>query len=816
MTEPFFFAAPPSEAVPINERYSISAVGALRIVFAGGLPIIEYHQDDVAARDLALVQLNQHGGVTEEELSQGFGVSRATVSRAKRAYRAGGVPALVPRKRGRKGPVKIKDEVEAALRMLVKQGAKQADIARRLGLSEAAVHNTLKRLGLRRPGAKQSVFKSREATEPKADAEATLDQESSLARDEVNSELVEWVATAPDTAEPSEPVSTEDAPALQEHDVERQCEVSGVADANEPREEPSGSEECELPAEVTIDRDPTCRALDRFFARMGMLEDAAPLFDTQQKVRWAGLLLAVPLLVKQGFVADVVKSFGGIGPAFYGTRNTVMALLFMLLARITRPEHLKEHSAQELGAVLGLDRFPEMKTLRRKIRLLRAKGCSLELMQRLGKRQLARLKVSHLWLYLDGHVSVYSGKRKLNKHHVTRLRISLPAVLDYWVNDVDGAPLFVVTGAPRKSMVTVITQQVDRLRAQGEQRPITLVFDREGWSPALFAKLAAMPDVYFLSYRKAVQNNPLPELPAASFRPYEGEFDGDKVAYDLSDNGIYLTYGAGRKKKRLHLRQVSRLADNGHQTHIVTNDWQHETIELAYRMFRRWGQENFFKYGSNELGLDALWTYLMEDADGDRLVQNPERKKAKAECRNLKKELERLRADFGDRALSNPEAKRPTMRGFKIANGSLSEQIRHKEVQLAELELRQQQIPAKVPIRQVLQGEQPKQVSIETRRLLHCFRIATYHAESSLRELLRPHYSRWRQDGRTIIQSMLNSTGDIEVNTDELHVALTPQSAPHRTRALQALCDELNQQSVRFPGSNLRLRYSVRDAATVS
>ena len=41
--------------------------------------------------------------------------------------------------------------------------------------------------------------------------------------------------------------------------------------------------------------------------------------------------------------------------------------LLMALWRIKRPEGLKEHSPQELGRVLGLDRAPEVKTLRRKL-----------------------------------------------------------------------------------------------------------------------------------------------------------------------------------------------------------------------------------------------------------------------------------------------------------------------------------------------------------------------------------------------------------------------------------------------------------------
>ena len=47
------------------------------------------------------------------------------------------------------------------------------------------------------------------------------------------------------------------------------------------------------------------------------------------------------------------------------------------------------------------------------------------------------------------------------------------------------------------------------------------------------------------------------------------------------------------------------------------------------------------------------------------------------------------------------------------------------------------------------------------------------------------------------------------VTDTELQVVLAPLSSPHRTRALAALCDDLDGAGIRFPGSRLRLRYAV-------
>jgi hypothetical protein len=684
---------------------------------------------------------------------------------------------------------------------LAQQGIRKTEIAARLGVNESAVRKALRRLGLEELALRQAKLALEEGVDGGESETAAVGQES---------------PELPPTANP------EACPAAMSQGGDTQ---DGVVEApgergETPGEAAAGGEqkavEVELPVATSLDTDPENRSLDRALARAGLLDDAAPLFGTRRNVRSAGLLLAVPILVAHGVFADAVKIFGRLGPAFYGIRNVVASLLLMFLARINRPEHLKEHSPQALGAVLGLDRAPEMKTVRRKIRRLSGVHKSLEFMRQLTARHLARREGSKLWLCVDGHVSVYSGKRKLPKHYVTRLRLALPSVLDYWVNDERGDPVMVVTGVPKKGVTQEVPRVIAELRQHGEQRPVTVIFDREGWSPEMFALLDAMEAVCFLTYRKAKAHEALPRLPVGAFASHQGEVDGHAVAYELADHGVYIDHGSGSKRKRLRLRQITRRRDTGDQTHIVTNDRTSSALVLAHRMFGRWSQENFFKYMDQEMDFDGLLSYAMDDADGDRAVPNPARRKLAQRIHAVKHRLQELTRAYGDRALENQERRHPTMRGFKIANGVLGQTIREVREELDRVQHRFDSLPAKVPVRETLNGKAPQQVRVETRRLISCFRIAVFRAESALRELLRPHYRQWRQDGRTIIQSMLQSSGDLEVHPGELRVLLTPQSAPHRTKALAILCQELNAFGTRFPGSDLRLRFSVREHGNVS
>jgi hypothetical protein len=168
---------------------------------------------------------------------------------------------------------------------------------------------------------------------------------------------------------------------------------------------------------LSLDTDPADRRLDRLLAYLGLLEDAAPLFRPGLRVPRAGVLLALPALIESGVIELAHKIYGSLGPAFYGLRTTILTLLLMALLRIKRPEALKEHSPDDLGRLLGLDRAPEVKTLRRKLSRLAAVGRASQFGRVLAERRVQARGMAMGFLYVDGHVRVYHGKHQLPKTH---------------------------------------------------------------------------------------------------------------------------------------------------------------------------------------------------------------------------------------------------------------------------------------------------------------------------------------------------------------------------------------------------------------
>jgi hypothetical protein len=537
------------------------------------------------------------------------------------------------------------------------------------------------------------------------------------------------------------------------------------------------------------------------FARLGLLDDAAPLFGCARAVPRAGVLLALPVLVSSGVFECAQNIYGTLGPAFYGLRTSLLTLLLMALWRIKRPEGLKEYSPQDLGRVLGLDRAPEVKTLRRKLARLAAVGRAAEFGQALAQQRVALRGQALGFLYTDGHVRVYHGQHTLPKAHVARMRISLPATSDYWVNDSAGDPLFVVTAEANAGLVKMLPGILAQVRTLVGKRRLTVVFDRGGYSPKLFQQIIAA-NFDLLTYRKGRY----PRIARKRFQPCRTRHDGRAITYVLADQEVRLLKG------RLRLRQVTRLMDNGHQTPILTSRRDLPAAQVAYRMFDRWRQENFFKYLREEYALDALAEYATVPDDPTREVPNPAWAALDARLRQAYAQLDRLQAEYGLEALTNLEEQRRTMRGFKTAHGKLGQKIWTVWQRIEQLEKRRAATPRRVPIQTVVE-EPVVKLAPERKHLTNLIKMLAYQAESDLLRLVAPHYRRAGQEGRTLLQAALASAADLQVTDTELRVILAPQSSPHRTRAIAVLCDQLNQTKTLFPGSRLRLHYAVQEAS---
>jgi transposase len=738
----------------INDRCLVRTQDGHRVVIVSGVVLAQYALEDRMAQAHAMVHLVEQGWADQNDVADAFGYSVRTLRRDQRRYEEGGLAALGQARGYPAGRTRLTASRRQTVQRLKTQGHSHCEIARRLGVSETAVRKLLLRMGWKERVAEPALL--------------PLDQKETS-----NPKLSAFPAAtvSPDSKQGASPNLSALSSAAKESSV------------------------------VSRDTDPSDRCADRLLARLGLLEDAPPLFGSALTVPRAGVLLALPVLIASGVFECAQKIYGSLGPAFYGLRTSLLTLLLMALWRIKRPEGLKEYSPADLGRVLGLDRAPEVKTLRRKLARLAATGRAAQFGQALAQQRVTARGAALGFLYIDGHVRVYHGKHALPKAHVARMRISMPATSDYWVNDTTGDPLFVVTAQANAGLVKMLPGMLEQIRALIGQRRLTIVFDRGGFSPKLFEQILA-DGFDLLTYRKGRR----PKIPGKRFRKYRTSLGGEISTYTLADQEVRLLKG------KLRLRQVTRRMDNGHQTPILTSRRDLPAAQVAYRMFDRWRQENFFKYLREEYALDALAEYAAVPDDPAREVPNPAWALADAKLRQAYACLDRLQAEYGMEAWTNLEHQRRTMRGFKTAHGKLGEKIWKAWETNQQLEKRRAAIPKRVPVRAVV-AQPVVKLAPERKHLTNLIKMVAYQSESDLLRLVAPHYRRADEEGRTLLQAALASAAHIKVTKTELRVTLMAQSSPHRTRAIAALCQQLNQTKTTFPGTRLRLRYAIQNVS---
>jgi hypothetical protein len=324
-----------------------------------------------------------------------------------------------------------------------------------------------------------------------------------------------------------------------------------------------------------------------------------------------------------------------------------------------------------------------------------------------------------------------------------------------------------------------------------------MVFDREGWSPKLFAELYEGGfDV--MTYRRGRYR----KWPRSAFAVVQGRVEGQPVSYELAEKMVRMCSG-------FKMREVRRLrAEGNRQTAVLTTRWKMPILQVAWRMFSRWRQENFFRYMREHYALDALASRRVQPVDPARSMPNPKRRKLEKRLASMRVQLQKLRTEYGVRALENEESRRPTVRGFKIANGRLGAQIRGLSERCRRLKEQISALPKRIAVGRA-EGEKIVSLDPETKHLVDTIKMLAYRAETALVGLLGPSYARTEQEGRTLMREILRAPADIlpDDGAGVLRIRLHCLANPRSNEAAKHLCEQLNELEISYPATALQMRF---------
>jgi len=537
-----------------------------------------------------------------------------------------------------------------------------------------------------------------------------------------------------------------------------------------------------------------------------------PSFLNCLDVPYGGVLLGLPSLLSMGLLRHAGKFFQ-LPQGFYSMASVFLLLAFMALARFKSIESLRYSSPGEWGKLLGLDRAPEVRTLRNKVKILTQDGCPTEWAAELSSDWMGMFPESTGVLYVDGHVRVYNGRQtELPRHYVARQKLCLRATTDYWVNAMDGQPFFMVNKAVDPGLLSVLENEIiPRLEkdipclpssAELERDPclprFTIVFDREGYSPAFMVR-AWEKRIACLTYNKY----PGEDWPESAFHKQDVRLvSGLVVKMKLAEREILLD-------GQLNGREIRKLTESGHQTSIISTDFRRKQEPLASAMFARWHQENFFKYMRENYGLDRLIDYSLEDISGATPIVNPLYREADSEVRKMAARLGRKRCECNEVVLCD-DIEPVKVVEYEAKKSTLLEEIRQMENDLEELKQCRKALPKHVKLSDLPQEDQFQQLGTRSKYFIDTIKIVAYRAETAMVNIVRQTMSH-SHEARKFVSSLYATTADIEPDSTAETLTIRIHQPANRSSAItiQKLCEELNETNTIYPGTNLRLIYEL-------
>jgi len=557
----------------------------------------------------------------------------------------------------------------------------------------------------------------------------------------------------------------------------------------------------------------TTRSLERIAAAVGMLDGAPIEFERVADVPDGGVLFALPALLLYGLL-DKSREIFSMPEGFYPLESIFLLLALMALGRIPSLEALRYVAPGEWGKLIGLDRIPEVRTLRLKIsQLCSEQGRAERWSGMLAKQWMQSEAQSAGVFYADGHVRLYHGKlTDLPRRYVARERLCLRGTTDYWINAMDGRPFFVVTYPVDPGLLSVLEHNiVPRLKAEAPHQPteqqleadrllsrFSIVFDREGYSPKFFARMKEQR-IAVLTYHKY----PGEDWPAQEFRTLPVRLvNGEQVSLQLAERGVRLS-------NDLWVREVRQRSESGAQSSILSTDYRSELSRVAAAMFARWCQENFFRYMRQHYNLDRLVEYGVEAVPDTTQVTNSAWRQLDKEIRRQNALLSRQGAKFAAIQLLQ-DLEPEQVQAYQLSKGQLQQAIEKRCQDIEQLKTQRKAVPKYILVKDLPEQDRFQQLRAEKKHFLDTIKLIAYRAETALAQLAREKMHRL-DDARSLIRQLFRTEVDLipDRQNKTLRVRLHPLTAEVHDQVVRYLCEELTSTETVFPGTDLQLVYEI-------
>ena len=551
-----------------------------------------FAEHDQGMRNLAVVALTQ-AGVKGSEVAELFGLSREYVSRLRsRVAEQGSGALLAPRG----APSKLSEVRERRALKLFESGVTGAEIARRLGVSEATVSRLLART------------RAAAVTQGRLEFEAEPEQETgklALLSADGGEEVVEL---QPGVAEPT--ALGEETEAVVAAACETDVEVVAA----------------QVPEPLILGAEPQAPAAT--IERLGQVEVQS---------RYAGAMLLYPFFDRLG-VDRVLGSLAAGEARRYDAPAVILSACFSFALGSGSLEQTKHLMPTDAGALLGLGALPSLRTLRPRLAALAEVSDPLAIQRQFARAMLKADERPPELFYVDDHFVTYWGAQPVAKGYNIRRHLAEPGRADTFVVDDRWRAVCFDSGEPR-GLSQTLPGVLGQLQEIVGELPVMVGFDRGGSYPKVFQAIADA-GMQWITWRRA----PLVATTAQAKRSWV-TVGAKRRTYLLADERIELEgYQHGP------VRQLSAYEHDKVVFQILTSNHQLNGAPLVHRLKGRWCIENTNKYLENHHGIHWLCTYQMDTKPNTAKVANPARKAAREQVKAAEAKLDEAKRALGEAA----------------------------------------------------------------------------------------------------------------------------------------------------------------------
>jgi transposase len=494
--------------------------------------------------------------------------------------------------------------------------------------------------------------------------------------------------------------------------------------------------------------------------------------------RYAGATLLYPFL-------SLVQAEAILAAAALGAKPSRPRLRFDDLAVLTGAcaafglgfrsvEQFKFPDRAEFGPVAGIDVMPDLRAIRPRLAQI-ADHCNPMQMQRSVAQEMLAVEPNVSGVYfVDEHFMPYSGAKPVGSGWNTKRRHAEPGRVDTHICDPKGRAVCFTSGEPSGLSKTLAGVLKELRKILGPDAQIMLGFDRGGAYAGVF-KACRKQGAHWITYRRAPLDAPT-GLPIVATITHPRR-EPTTIAY--ADETVTIKdYGQAR--------QITLFEKGKPVLQILTSDTSTCPGALALFMRARWRIENLFKY-LDFYGIDYIADYHATIEANTRKVDNPERKKLKAELKNLTAQRDQQRERIGA-AHTNRNL---TVNQINAQSTAAQHSIRALDKQIEELTDKLKTVPGKLPANLVKPGAQRAIHRAHRRGLQMALRLLAANAEN----WLAYHLNAYLQDNdeyRATARRLLELGGTIELPP----IFWTPRVRwPGSVRKDAPLCPPLTPQS---------------------